>query len=202
MRDKKITLLVLVVIIFVACYNAATHQEKATVNDTNMVNSEDLSEATIVKPSFTSVDVKLATQVQNVYSAYLKIQLALVGDKNTEAAFNAMSMAQIIKVFDTASLPADQKQAYEDHALPILEKVTSIANSADIKTQRTNFSPLSDHVFELVKAFGSDVPIYQVHCPMAFDNKGASWLSNQTAIRNPYFGDEMLECGEVISIIK
>jgi len=32
---------------------------------------------------------------------------------------------------------------------------------------------------------------------MAFDNKGAYWLSNEAAIRNPYFGDEMLECGKV-----
>jgi Cu(I)/Ag(I) efflux system membrane fusion protein len=32
---------------------------------------------------------------------------------------------------------------------------------------------------------------------MAFDNAGADWLSNQNPIRNPYFGDEMLECGSV-----
>jgi Cu(I)/Ag(I) efflux system membrane fusion protein len=32
---------------------------------------------------------------------------------------------------------------------------------------------------------------------MAFDNKGAYWLSDQAKIRNPYFGDKMLECGEV-----
>jgi hypothetical protein len=32
---------------------------------------------------------------------------------------------------------------------------------------------------------------------MAFDNKGAHWLSNNPEIKNPYFGKKMLECGEV-----
>jgi Cu(I)/Ag(I) efflux system membrane fusion protein len=32
---------------------------------------------------------------------------------------------------------------------------------------------------------------------MAFDNKGAYWLSETKEIRNPYFGDKMMTCGEV-----
>ena len=31
---------------------------------------------------------------------------------------------------------------------------------------------------------------------MAFDNKGAYWLSEEKEIRNPYFGSKMLTCGE------
>jgi hypothetical protein len=31
---------------------------------------------------------------------------------------------------------------------------------------------------------------------MAFDDKGAYWLSEMKEIRNPYFGDRMLKCGE------
>jgi Cu(I)/Ag(I) efflux system membrane fusion protein len=34
---------------------------------------------------------------------------------------------------------------------------------------------------------------------MAFDNKGAEWLQRGTTINNPYFGDEMLRCGEIRS---
>ena len=32
---------------------------------------------------------------------------------------------------------------------------------------------------------------------MAFDNKGAYWLSNTQDIYNPYFGEEMRYCGEI-----
>jgi Cu(I)/Ag(I) efflux system membrane fusion protein len=37
---------------------------------------------------------------------------------------------------------------------------------------------------------------------MAFDNKGAYWLSETEEIRNPYFGDVMLGCGETKEILK
>jgi Cu(I)/Ag(I) efflux system membrane fusion protein len=39
--------------------------------------------------------------------------------------------------------------------------------------------------------------VYKEYCPMAFDNKGAYWLSESEEIRNPYFGKSMLTCGEV-----
>jgi Cu(I)/Ag(I) efflux system membrane fusion protein len=39
--------------------------------------------------------------------------------------------------------------------------------------------------------------IYVVYCPMAFDNKGAHWLSEGEAVANPYFGQSMLGCGDI-----
>ena len=32
---------------------------------------------------------------------------------------------------------------------------------------------------------------------MAGNDKGAYWLSKESKIKNPYFGDEMLTCGSV-----
>jgi hypothetical protein len=32
---------------------------------------------------------------------------------------------------------------------------------------------------------------------MAQDGKGAMWLSESKEIKNPYFGDKMMECGSV-----
>jgi Cu(I)/Ag(I) efflux system membrane fusion protein len=39
--------------------------------------------------------------------------------------------------------------------------------------------------------------VYIQHCPMADSNNGADWLSQEKEIRNPYFGESMLKCGEV-----
>jgi Cu(I)/Ag(I) efflux system membrane fusion protein len=44
--------------------------------------------------------------------------------------------------------------------------------------------------------------VYQEYCPMAFNEKGAHWLSDDSDIKNPYFGKKMLECGEVTDVIK
>jgi len=38
--------------------------------------------------------------------------------------------------------------------------------------------------------------LYKKFCPMAFDNKGAFWIQLEEEIKNPYFGSEMLACGE------
>jgi len=50
----------------------------------------------------------------------------------------------------------------------------------------------------MLQTFGNsgNTPRYYQYCPMAFDNKGAYWISNETEIRNPYFGEKMLKCGE------
>ncbi len=39
--------------------------------------------------------------------------------------------------------------------------------------------------------------LYVVHCPMAFGDSGADWLSAVPAVLNPYFGDAMLTCGSL-----
>jgi Cu(I)/Ag(I) efflux system membrane fusion protein len=51
----------------------------------------------------------------------------------------------------------------------------------------------------MVDAFGhslSDV-LHKAYCPMAFDDQGAAWLQSGEEIANPYFGHQMLRCGEV-----
>jgi hypothetical protein len=53
-------------------------------------------------------------------------------------------------------------------------------------------------VYRLVKQFDpSPQPVYHTFCPMAFDDKGGYWLSEEKKVYNPYFGDEMLHCGKV-----
>jgi Cu(I)/Ag(I) efflux system membrane fusion protein len=55
----------------------------------------------------------------------------------------------------------------------------------------------------LVKAFGfGDVgPVFQLHCPMAFDNRGAIWFQNNAKALNPYFGSTMLRCADRVEQI-
>ena len=43
---------------------------------------------------------------------------------------------------------------------------------------------------------------YYQFCPMANNDKGAYWFSETEEIRNPYFGDTMMGCGETKETIK
>jgi membrane fusion protein, copper/silver efflux system len=55
----------------------------------------------------------------------------------------------------------------------------------------------------MTESFGLEIDkVYRQFCPMAFDDKGAFWLSESDEILNPYFGDMMLNCGEVTDIYR
>jgi len=43
---------------------------------------------------------------------------------------------------------------------------------------------------------------YEMYCPMAFDFRGAYWLQRKDSLVNPYFGAEMLKCGETKKTFK
>jgi hypothetical protein len=84
------------------------------------------------------------------------------------------------------------------YLLSIQNSLKEIENASDIEVQRKAFSALSENLYKSIKAFGlGGSEAFYEYCPMAFNNEGAYWLSDQTTIRNPYFGDAMLTCGVV-----
>lgn len=57
-------------------------------------------------------------------------------------------------------------------------------------------------MYELIKVSKQEKPVYYQHCPMANKGKGANWLSKENAIKNPYYGSQMLTCGSTVETIK
>jgi Cu(I)/Ag(I) efflux system membrane fusion protein len=81
---------------------------------------------------------------------------------------------------------------------PMENALKEIQSGDDLETQRRSLSTVSDNLYKSAKAFGlGGTTAYYEYCPMAFNNEGGYWLSKQDEIRNPYFGDKMLTCGEV-----
>ena len=78
-----------------------------------------------------------------------------------------------------------------------------IVSASDIEAQRLIFSDLSNEMIRMAKQSGMRSGVlYVEYCPMAMDDQGAYWLSSDAKIKNPYFGDRMLACGEVTEEIK
>ncbi|MBC9915569.1 DUF3347 domain-containing protein [Chitinophaga varians] len=79
----------------------------------------------------------------------------------------------------------------------------TIVAAADIEAQRTAYASLSNDLIALVKKSGvSSGTLYVDFCPMALNDKGGYWLSTEKGIQNPYFGEQMLTCGEVKETIQ
>lgn len=64
--------------------------------------------------------------------------------------------------------------------------------------KRKAFEMLGEQFYLLISTIQYDSEVvYHQYCPMAFNDKGATWLSNSADIRNPYLPKTMLHCGEV-----
>lgn len=74
-----------------------------------------------------------------------------------------------------------------------------VAASKDLEKQRIAFAALSLEMYLLAKKekLTTDT-IYQAYCPM----KKMYWLSQEPAIKNPYYGKKMLTCGNITETIK
>ncbi len=86
---------------------------------------------------------------------------------------------------------------YNEQIKALKINAATIAKSDDMEEQRKSFSSLTKPVYVLAKSFHSkNEDLYYQYCPMAFDGNGGFWVSENEKIKNPYFGEEMLSCGE------
>lgn len=112
---------------------------------------------------------------------YVRVQTALAADKTDSIKQDATEMATAAAALGA---PADG----------LREAAERLQRAGDLKAARLAFEQLSDALFAYAKATGAANPagVRTAFCPMV--NK--SWLQRGDSIRNPYFGSEMLECGE------
>lgn len=122
--------------------------------------------------------------LQAVYLKYLELSRALTDGDRTGARLASNA------------LEAGAGQVSGGHALAALAAKITLASG--LETQRMHFAALSQEMIRLVRKAGlQQGAIYVDYCPMALNDKGAYWLSAEKGIRNPYFGEQMLTCGEV-----
>ena len=141
---------------------------------------------------------KFQNQLKRVFEDYILLKDALVNDNATEAQTAAKKIGQNLAKVDMKLLTNEEAH---NHWMTIQKELknsaNAIENNSDIATQRGHFKHLSAHITSGIKLFGVNQKVYRDFCPMADNNKGAFWLSLEEEIRNPYYGEAMLKCGEV-----
>ncbi len=148
-------------------------------------------------PQF-EVDTKFQEQLGNLFTSYLSLKEAFVSSDMEKVKAEAKSASQSVASVDMKLLSGAAHNDWMSYLAPIQNSLKEMQSSSDIEAQRKSFSTLSGNLYKSIKAFGiGGKDAYYEYCPMAFNNEGAYWLSDQEKIRNPYFGDKMLTCGEV-----
>jgi Cu(I)/Ag(I) efflux system membrane fusion protein len=137
--------------------------------------------------------------MDDVYTAYLEIHHGLSRDTLEEGRAGAAALIKATEAVDMSVLSHPAHQAYMGIIEGLKEHAEAIASAADISSARTDFAPLSEAMYALLKQFGTSgiEPVRRFHCSMAFDNLGANWLQRGTEVENPYWGSAMFRCGDI-----
>lgn len=136
-------------------------------------------------------------QLTKVVENYFALKNSLVKSNTTNAEKESEKLLNSIKKVDMSLLEEDAHVKWMSSKNDLTELLTKINSSFDLEEYRINFQKISGKIIDLTESFGINKDfVYVQFCPMAFDDKGAYWLSETEEILNPYFGDDMLNCGE------
>jgi len=130
---------------------------------------------------------------------YLEIQEALANDDFPRAREGGDKFAAGLKEMDMGLLKGEAHGIWMETLGPLNKGVKTLTAAEDMETARKGFESLSTGMSLAIERLGVEIkgPIFELYCPMAFDNRGAAWLQQSEDIRNPYFGAMMYSCGEV-----
>jgi Cu(I)/Ag(I) efflux system membrane fusion protein len=134
-----------------------------------------------------------------LYTAGLAVHESLAADEHATAVEGFATLAKAQQAMDPARFEGRARERWLELSGVLAAAASAGSSAGDIAAARLAFRDLSNALIQLEEAFGHSgtAVIVRAHCPMAFDNAGASWLQTGTDIRNPYFGAEMYACGTV-----
>ncbi len=137
-----------------------------------------------------------------VYTNYFALKDALISNDGTSASNKAKELFKAIDKVAMDKLTPEQHTVWMKYMTKLSYDAEHIKGVTETDHQREHFSSLSNNMFEVMKAIKPSYPVYYDHCPMYNDGKGGDWLSKESAIKNPFYGSQMLTCGKTVQTIK
>jgi hypothetical protein len=117
-----------------------------------------------------------------IVASYLQIHAALSADKVDGVKPAAVAIAR-----EAVKMGAS--------GAAVVKAAKAMESAGDLKAAREAFGPLSDAVIAAATADGwTDIPGMKIgYCSMV----DRSWIQRDGKVSNPYYGSQMLTCGEL-----
>ncbi|TDE47089.1 DUF3347 domain-containing protein [Flavobacterium rhamnosiphilum] len=173
----------------------STEMKSETVAAENHANHANHSDDAVAKQQ---VDTKLKA----VFDAYFLLKDALVKTDGNNASLKAKDLLTAINSVKMETLKSEEHIVWMKVLNDLKEHSEHIGDTKDISHQRDHFMDLSKSMYELIKVAKYETPVYLQFCPMANGGKGANWLSKENAVKNPYYGSQMMTCGKTVETIQ
>lgn len=163
----------------------------AVIEDHSMHNQENVVE--------TKQEVN---QLKTIFESYFALKDALVKSDGKLVSTLAKDLLANINSVKMEKLSSEEHTVWLKVMSSLKSNTEKIAATTIIEKQRVVFMDLSANFYALLKVSKQDYSIYYQNCPMYNDGKGANWLSKENAVKNPYYGSQMLTCGKTVETIK
>lgn len=163
----------------------------AVIEDHSMHNQENVVE--------TKQEVN---QLKTIFESYFALKDALVKSDGKLVSTLAKDVLANINSVKMEKLSSEEHAVWMKVLSSLKSNTEKITVTASIEKQRIAFMDLSANFYDLLKVSKQDYSIYYQNCPMYNDGKGANWLSKENAVKNPYYGSQMLTCGKTVETIK
>jgi membrane fusion protein, copper/silver efflux system len=133
--------------------------------------------------------------LEALFAAYFEVQMALASDQKPPAESAQALRKAALDLSRDAALPA----ASVTLAQTIAAKSEHL-HHLDLTGARKDFKPISHAIVTLASQVRSEKAqdsFTHFYCPMVKDG-GGDWLQSGGELLNPYYGSEMLHCGEKV----
>lgn len=145
------------------------------------------------------LNVDVQASLSKMLTNYYGVKNALIADDGKTANSQAGEFVKMLESVPMAKMTTEQHTLFMGLSEKVKLDAQNISKTKDVKNQRERFNDLSNNLFAMLKGLNAnEQPVYQQYCPMA---KGY-WLSDNSAVKNPYYGKAMLTCGKVTETLK
>jgi Protein of unknown function (DUF3347) len=145
------------------------------------------------------IDADVQKQIGASLTSYYTLKDALVDSDAEKSSVKSDELLKTFDAIDAAKMTDAQKTLWTKLATNLKLDAKHIKDNKEVGHQRGHFLKLSNNMYALVFSFkANETEAYLQYCPM----KKASWLSNSKDVRNPYYGNKMLDCGSVKATLK
>ena len=135
---------------------------------------------------------------QPVIDVYIELKDALTQSDSSTSSTKSKAFRKALDAF-----PVNERAKTHNYWSILHKTSKGINENVSLEHQRKQFQILSDNLIAMVRNFDEvEGKLFVQFCPMADNNKGAYWLSKEKQVQNPYYGQDMLTCGEVKRTIK
>ncbi len=136
-------------------------------------------------------------ELEKVIEAYLLVKDALVKDDELATDKAVKFMAEKVAAVIPTKLDSNGLEAWKNHQSLYEAKLKEMLHIKGLENKRSYFSHISEIMYCTIKSFSlKQGNLFAIFCPMAFDGKGAYWITDSKVIQNPYMGTKMSTCGE------